>query len=184
MGHPPTGKVAMTRAERQRRYWLKNGTAKPAPKPGADAALQKELAQAKARIAELENAAGVAAAKIAASKAELHDILRACFASRERKPAKPKIEKPPLPPDEKRDRQIKGLKTANKNIRAELHHLREWCKTTGIPERGGMSVKTHNTIMMPLHSDHRKHLTRDELDAKLDAACEAMTAWGDGLKRR
>ena len=50
-GRPPIGKTAMTGAERQRRYWLKQRVAnKPVPKTGADnatiAALQKELATA------------------------------------------------------------------------------------------------------------------------------------------
>jgi hypothetical protein len=199
MGRPPIGKVAMTGAERVRRYRHKHGTdklvTKPAPPvtkptgPDHDALVQElaqakqELAAAKARIVELEKAGAVAAAEIAALKAELHDVVvGARFAPKRREPAKPKVEKPPLPPDEARDRQIKGLKTANKNMRAELHHLREWCRTTGIPERGGMSFNIHGRIFKPLHPDHRKHLTRAELDAALDEACKMFTAWGDSLK--
>jgi hypothetical protein len=37
-----------------------------------------------------------------------------------------KIEKPPLPPDEGRERIIKGLKTRVRNLTAELHYTREW----------------------------------------------------------
>jgi hypothetical protein len=59
MGRPSIGKVAMTGAERTRLYRLKHSAAKPVTKPvttlGTDAAaLEQELAQAKARIAELE----------------------------------------------------------------------------------------------------------------------------------
>jgi hypothetical protein len=63
MGRPPIGKTAMTDAERMRRYRLKHGKDKPVTKPRAPvtkqaspdhAALAKQLAQAKARIAELE----------------------------------------------------------------------------------------------------------------------------------
>jgi predicted nucleic acid-binding Zn-ribbon protein len=121
MGRPPVGKTAMTAAERMRRYRLKHAAAKPAAKPGADtaaatiAALRKELAAAKAGVsnaaASPDHAALVQELKaakariedlldeIAALKAELHDTIAASsrFAS---KPAKPKVEKPPLPPDE------------------------------------------------------------------------------------
>ena len=66
MGRPPIGNVAMTGAERVRRYRLKHGNAKPVTKvtkPSSDnTALAKELAQAKARIAELEAGQGQAKA--------------------------------------------------------------------------------------------------------------------------
>ena len=59
MGRPPIGKVAMTGSERVRRYRLKHGLDKPVTKQrgpvtkpaGAD---RDALAQARARIAELE----------------------------------------------------------------------------------------------------------------------------------
>jgi len=61
MGRPPIGKVAMTGAERVRRYRLKHGTDKPVRAAMMqslaqdDLALMRiELAQAKARLAELE----------------------------------------------------------------------------------------------------------------------------------
>jgi hypothetical protein len=53
MGRPPVGKTAMTAAERMRRYRLRHAAAKPVTKP-ASIKLVKELAQAKARIADLE----------------------------------------------------------------------------------------------------------------------------------
>jgi hypothetical protein len=74
-------------------------------------------------------------------------------------------------------------KTTIRELRRDLRYLREWYETTGIPQKGGMSFTTRNTIMKPLHSDHRQHLTRAELDAELDAAFRAMTAWESSLKR-
>jgi hypothetical protein len=53
MGRPPIGKQAMSGAERQRRYLerlLKSG------EPDDCALMQQQLAQARARIAELEKA--------------------------------------------------------------------------------------------------------------------------------
>jgi hypothetical protein len=64
MGRPPSGKVAMTGAERTRLYRHRHATAKPVTKPvtkPADpdhTALMTELARAKARIAELEAGQG------------------------------------------------------------------------------------------------------------------------------
>jgi hypothetical protein len=60
MGRPPIGKVAMSGAERTRLYRLKHGTAEPVTKhvtkPAGHVhdALVRELAAARARIAELE----------------------------------------------------------------------------------------------------------------------------------
>ncbi len=80
MGRPPIGKTAMTGAERVRRYRLKHAADQPVTKQTSsvtkpaspdNAALVKEVAQAKARNAELEKAGAAAAAEIAALKAEL-----------------------------------------------------------------------------------------------------------------
>ena len=98
MGRPPIGKTAMTGAERTRLYRLKLAAAKPAAKPTTAAttiaALQKELAQAKRELAG-------AKAHIAKLTDELHRVL-----AQERKQhaatAKPKTNRPPLPPYEAR----------------------------------------------------------------------------------
>ena len=113
MSSPPIGKTAMTGAERVRRYRLKHGVDKPPPKPGADHAaatidaLQKELAAAKAQIAELTNN-------------EMLAVVAQVRFRDERRAAKPKVEKPPLPPDEERERIIKGLRTRVRNLVSEL----------------------------------------------------------------
>jgi hypothetical protein len=76
MGRPPIGKVAMTGAERTRLYRLKHAADKPVTKvtkpadPDA-AALKKELAQARARLAEAEQQRDAALA----DKAILHKRL-------------------------------------------------------------------------------------------------------------
>ena len=84
MGRPPVGKTAMTGAERQRRYWLKRQADKPVTKPVAKlasaaadvaqiAALNKELARAKARIAELEIGRATAGADAEDDTATMRD---------------------------------------------------------------------------------------------------------------
>jgi hypothetical protein len=186
MGRPPIGKVAMTGAERTRLYRLKHGTTKSVPKPSADnaaeiAALRKELAQAKARIAELEKAGAVAADEVARLKDELYtarmESVGARFAPRPRA-TKPKAEKPPLPPDEVRDRQIKALKTRLRNVTSELHASREWHarKTPG-----AMPFRTRGALMKCLHPDQRGNAT----EADKDEACKLFTSWtGDSNKAR
>jgi hypothetical protein len=210
-----------TNAERQRRYIarLKAQAAQAgvsnAPAGPDHAALVQELAQAKARIVELEQELAAAKARIAELEreltsererraaeakaaprdnkddriAELEEEIRGLrlhirFGPK-RRPAEPKAAKPPLPPDEERDRIIKGLKTRVRNLTAELHHTREWMAAA---KSSGMSFNTRNTILKPMHPDSRKHLTGaehlpgTELEAALDAGVRAFTAWADGLK--
>ena len=116
MGRPPIGKTAMTGAERTRLYRLKFAAAKPAAKPSAAttiATLQKELLQAKQELA-------AAKAHIAKLTDEMQRVL-----AQERKQhaaaAKPKTNRPPLPPDEARERTIKGLRTRVRNLEAALN---------------------------------------------------------------
>ncbi len=174
MGRPPIGKTAMTDAERMRRYRLKHGTAKPVTKPvtkpaGTDAALAQELAAAKARIAalELEREQRANAAKAAPRDkddriAELEEEIRALqlhirFGPK-RRPAEPKAEKPPLPPDEERDRIIKGLKTRVRNFTFELHAVREHAKEVQ-GKTGGMDFQTMSAIAKCLFPDQRDNAT-------------------------
>lgn len=142
MGRPPIGKTAMTGAERTRLYRLKRG--KPEPKRKLDAGLAA-LERERARVRELE--------------AEL---------ARERTRTKmPKPAKPPLPPDEKREQIIRGLRTQVSKL-TELNHM--------IVSRIGavsMSVKTQNAIAKVLHPDSRKHAS----EANKDDAYKAFNAW-------
>jgi hypothetical protein len=132
---------------------LKQQQDAPATQAGSNAA-------ANARIAKLE-------AENAALKTELHDTIMASsrFAPKQRKP---KTERPPLPPDEERDRIIKGLKTRIQNLRAELHYTREWHKGKA---DGSMSFQTMSAIAKTLHPD------RTPSEAERAEACKLFTAW-------
>ncbi len=156
MGRPPIGPRAMTGAERVQRHRARlRGNASTSPDHG-----DLELARQRAENAAL-----------------LRDVaLGDRFAGSNRnRPAKPKA--PPLPPDEQRYRQIKALKTANASMRRELHDLRTWCRTSGVPDRGGMTFQTHGKIMKALHTDRRPS------EAEREEACKAFAAWVDSLKR-
>jgi hypothetical protein len=152
MGRPPIGKRAMTALERLHRYRAKLRANKPATK-------ERELAAAKARVAELEKAN-------AALKDELHATLAARFAP---KPRKPKVEKPPLPPDEERDRIIKGLRTRVRNLTQELQHSYSVMNS----RLGIMSRETRTAIDKVLHPDTRANAT--EVDR--DRAVRGWNAW-------
>ena len=54
MGRPPIGKIAMTAAERVRRYRLRHGTDKPVTKPATKRSADKTTGLLKARIRDLE----------------------------------------------------------------------------------------------------------------------------------
>jgi predicted nucleic acid-binding Zn-ribbon protein len=127
------------------------------------AALEQELTAAKAHSAELaRDRIPSDLSEVAVLKREVAE-LKATLAS-ERKQRKP--EKPPLPPDEVRDRRIKALQTQLQNLK------REWAK-----HADAMSFQTMSTIMKALSPDQRRHWDRAELDAALDAACRVFTAW-------
>lgn len=132
-----------TNAERQRRY----------------------IARLKAKAAIADGVTNAKAeAKLAALKAENARLK----AELERERSKPKAAKPPLPPDEERDRQIKSLKTRVRNLRIELYAEREWHKGKA---DGSMSFQTMSAIAKILHPDH---LPTEE--QRLEA-CKLFTAW-------
>jgi hypothetical protein len=144
-----------TNAERQRRYIAKLKKAAKAGVSNADhAALAQELAAAKARIAELEE---VEKAMLLGARAHVH----------ERREAKPKVEKPPLPPDEERDRIIKGLRTRVRNLTAELQETVSWASQ----RLGIMSRETRIAIDKVLHPDNKPS------EADKDRACKGWNAW-------
>jgi len=202
MGRPPIGKVAMTGAERVHRFRAKHRADKP--KPGAtdsttlrgleaeiarereawreklEAAAEKfrqlraKFVKIEAELAHADETAKAQRQKFEARIRELEVELGARFAPRQREPTKPKAEKPPLPPDEERDRQIKGLKTRVRNLTSELHAQREWHRRKA---DGSMSFQTMSAIAKALHPEQREHWTRAELDAALDEACKAFMAW-------
>jgi Rad3-related DNA helicase len=194
MGRPPIGKTAMTDAERMRRYRLKHGKAKPVTKPaGPDYdVLVQELAQARARIAELEReltsereqreAAEANAAKaaprdnkgdrIAELEAEIRDLRLHIRFGPKRRPAEPKPEKPPLPPDEQREKIIKGLRTRVRNLMSELDATIELNNKIAM-RTGDMPRTTRTAIDWVLQPDQRRNAD----EAAWDKACKGWNAW-------
>jgi chromosome segregation ATPase len=145
--------------ERERREAAETKAAKAAPRDNKDeqiAALRNELAAAKARIEEMRR-----------------ERVAFRFGSEsKRQEAKFKTEKPPLPPDEERDRRIKALTTQNRNLRAEMRHMGEWHRSE-MSKVGGMSFATQGALAKVLHPDTRKQAT----EAQIDEACRLFTAW-------
>ena len=130
MGRPPIGKQAMSGAERQRRYLDRRLQT-------TDTALKAELAQAKARIAELEATTPGAPLRqrprtredLLASKARIEAERKAKRA--EIKAARlaaaaaeqPDVDVPTLLAEiDKLKQQLKGTRTQITNLRAEVRH--------------------------------------------------------------
>lgn len=122
--------------------------------------LRKQLAQAKARISDM-------GMEMAAQTQAFRDEVKRRAAK-----AKPKAEKPSLPPDEERDRQIKSLKTRVRNLTAELHHEREHAEKAQ-SQTGAMDFRTTSAIAKCLFPDQRHNAT----EADKDKACKLFTAW-------
>lgn len=147
--------MGLSNAERQRRY-----IARLKAKAGggnADAL--------KARCATLEG-------ELARAKAKIDELMRERLAFRfgSKRTAKPKAEKPPLPPDEERERIIKGLKTRVRNLTAELHATRELNIKIAL-SNGMMNFQTMSAIAKALHPD------RAPSETERAEACKLFTAW-------
>jgi DNA repair exonuclease SbcCD ATPase subunit len=146
-------------AERQRRYIqrLKAKAARASQATLDDTettALRQELADANKRIAELE----------AKAKTKAKDKKSAIDSARE--------------PTSDEARTIERLRKSLREARAELHTLRTWYRTSGLPERAGMSFATYTTIAKALHPD------RSPTEAERGEAMRAFNAWKDALRRR
>ena len=85
--------------------------------------------------------------------------------------------KPALTPPTDADRVIIRLTQQLRTARAEIRHLREWSKKTGLPERGGMSLATHRKLIKVLHPD------RLPTEAERTEACQAFNVWADSHGR-
>jgi hypothetical protein len=183
MGRPPIGKRAMSGAERQRRY-LDRLLGGKTDKDGnvtlkaRIAELERELASERKRREAAEANAAKAAPRdnkddrIAELEAEIRGLKLHIRFGPKRRAAEPKAEKPPLPPDEERDRQIKGLKTRVRNLTSELHHVREWTKSGA---DSGMTFATMSAIVKALDSDRK--LSEAEREAERTIAFKAFNAW-------
>jgi hypothetical protein len=198
MGRPPIGKVAMTATERVHRFRAKQRVDKPETKletkPSATdrvvAALEAELERERVAhiktLAKLEQVAKAAVpafdeltVRVAALEAELSrertrsKMFEAGLQNlrrQQRARSKSKAERPPLAPDEERDRQIKALKTRVRNLTAELHHTREH-NDSKIAHDGGMNFRTMSAIANVLHPD------RQPSETERAEACRLFTAW-------
>jgi hypothetical protein len=176
MGRPPIGERAMTAAEKMRRYRARKfGNKPPVTKSTAtqiDPAATRQridsaIAPLEARVRELE-------AELARERGRakmLEEGLK--LAQRQARAASPpKAAKPPLPPDEARDRRIKALTTENQNLKAKLRYMADRYND-GLATAGGMSFKTQSAIAKVLHPDTRNNAT----GADKDEAFKRFTAW-------
>jgi hypothetical protein len=177
MGRPPIGKVAMTGAERVRRYRLKHGADKPVTKPVTKPARedatrwQAEVAALKAENERLRKELTESREDMLAQTVQFRDELK-------RRAAKPKAEKPPLSPDEARDRRIKALAAEVRNLKGQLRGER-LLHSEALLRVGGMSFATMSAIAKALHPD------RESTAAERDTALKLFTAWkSDSHKAR
>jgi hypothetical protein len=94
-------------------------------------------------------------------------------ASEQRKAKRPAPQpRPPLPPDEQRDRRIKALTTANQNLRVKVRHLEQHFEDA-IAKAGGMSFKTQSAIAKALHPD----VSPADREAARPNAYKLFNAW-------
>src|SRR5262249_2211051 len=128
---------------------------------------RRNIARLKAKAAAAE---GVSNAKIEAELAGLkaeNARLRSELASeRSRAANPPKAAKPPLPPDEARERRIKALTTQVQNLRAVIQ---------AIVGRASMPRATLNAIAKALHPDRK--LSESERETERETALKLFTSW-------
>jgi hypothetical protein len=197
MGRPPIGERAMTPAEKQRRYRARKfGNKPPTPAVAAEAhireleehirkmtasfdAYSREMSARFSKLAdETEQRALEDTARIRALEAQLvrertrikmlEGGLQAARRAERQRVESPKASKPPLPPDEARDRRIKALTTQNRNLRAELRHAKNYFDEE-MAKKGGMNFKTLSAVARCLHPDTRDEVSDAELRAQPDA---------------
>lgn len=85
-----------------------------------------------------------------------------------------KLQKPALPPDEARDRQIKGLKTTNQNLRGKLRYMEQHYQEA-IALAGGMTRETQNAIDWVLQPDQRDNATTAVASAASAMRCASVS---------
>jgi predicted RNase H-like nuclease (RuvC/YqgF family) len=165
MGRPPIGKVAMTGLERLHKHRAKFRANKPETKRNETQARVHDwtVGLLEAHIVELQAELSRERTRSKMFEAGLQNLQR-----QQRAESKPKAERPPLPPDEERERIIKGLKTRVRNLTAELRHTHEWY---GRLHDGKMSFETMSVIAKVLHPD------RQPSETERAEACRQFTAW-------
>jgi hypothetical protein len=169
----------MTAAEKQRRYRERKAAkefgnrdtvTKPPP---ANAAPDRDQDIAlKARIAELEQERDHYKQKLKSERTRtklLEEGLRIARRQQRVESKPPKAAKPPLPPDEVRDRKIKAQQTTIQNLRGELRIMeRHYAE---MEKRGIMSPDAVRAIAKALHPDHAPS------EAERVEACKRFMAW-------
>jgi hypothetical protein len=201
-GRPRIGEAAMTSTERSRRYRLRQRATKPATKPDAtkcnemprneippdttksdatkcnetrnesatkfdsgDSAIR--IRQLEARIRELETALNIERGRCKVQQEGLENLKRELRAGRAPKPVKP-----PLPPDEIRDRKIKAQATQIQNLKMlQASTMARYMEA--LRDHGAMDFRTFSAISFVLHPD-----TRDQAEAShKDKALRGLNAW-------
>jgi hypothetical protein len=177
--------MGLTNAERQRRFIAKlkaqatvsNGAAVSNGVPvtnGRTVTNDAELETAHQRIAELE--AEIARLQLVAVGSKWQELQHQHKQERADAKRASDATKPPLPPDEVRDRKIKSLETANRNLRAKFKFFEEMAE-----EQGQMKFVTLSALMKCLHPDQRSNAT----DADRDEAMRLLTEWkADNARRK
>jgi len=164
--------VDRTNAERQRRYIARLKERAAAAQGGVtNGKPEAELTRLKDENTRLKDEL-----KIERNRAKMLEDGFQNLRRQQRAERPPKATKPPLPPDEARERRIKALTTESRNLKAKLRVMAEHYRE-GLATAGGMPFATQSAIAKILHPDERKHWTRAELDTRLDDACKKFTAW-------
>jgi hypothetical protein len=162
--------MGMSGAERQARYMARLKARIQAAAASGDAV--KPL---KARIRDLESECAALKAELAEERHAKLAQAQAFRAESQRRAAKPKAEKAPLPPDEQREREIKALRTRIRNLLAEHRHMQAlWLS------RGLMPERTRRLLAKCLHPDTRDNASK----AHKDEASALFFAWTDASKTK
>jgi hypothetical protein len=145
----------MSAAERQRRRRERLRAERPPAAPdklaAKLAAAQAEITALKAELAALKGPAAGEPPELPRTAEEWDAMKQRAKEGRSAARKAAKAARPPLPPDEVRDRQIKALKTANQTLRAKLRANEAWYAA----ERPTvMSFKTVSAISLALHPEH------------------------------
>jgi hypothetical protein len=160
---------------RKRRGGLTGAQVKPGVKPKSApdkaaaeriAALEAEVARLKAdprprwtRAADLDAVRAERTAALAAKRAEAKAAKLAAAAAE-----RPDADVPTLlAENDALKQQLKAARTANKNLKGELHHFRQWHEQE-MARSGGMSFATHRKIAKVLHPDTRKEASETDIE--------------------
>jgi predicted RNase H-like nuclease (RuvC/YqgF family) len=143
----------------------------PAPRNGAQIA---PVSNGEAKLARLKDENARLKAELASERGHrkmLEEGLRV-LRRQQRGESQSKTAKPPLPPDEARDRRIKALTTENRNLKAKLSIMADRY-SDGLATAGGMPFATQSAIAKCLHPDTRNHATVVDKDK----AFKGFTSW-------